>query len=1028
MTRRLTKRVERGEKRGTIEPEKIARLLAINTTLLKKIPEAYRRSDWMVRLIGGLNATRRRALRAQQALLELAAARVSELPEDQRPKALAKFEAILERMPAYAYAAGGIASATEGLLSAGGEARVDEEATGSAQRRLRLLRRVRSYGRDADAGAVFKSAQDLAQEGLYDLARRLLNAHRTRLLAHIFSPAGDDPEGGRAFAKLHEDVASRTDSHFVHKRPFWPRLWRNFPYLRARINLAATPIGGRLWLASLSPEVARAAPAAFSVLSPGAWLQRFDRWALRRYLSKRISSIRQLSEFVDGLKRDNILVDNLSTEIQAVIVRHPEWIESDADLSYLIADEAFWPKFGATTPGPLEAMLVASVKSYAQRFPDIWKFDPGSSEKLQSYYLAGLRKLGEYPGTWEGRRRLWRLLVTRGVTSATDALFSELYREAPAGKIGELEEEALGGRIWEQGLKAGIVENRIKATRDYRRLLLSRSPTEREALLRKLLAAVQAEFPERSVQYVELLERMSREIDSSQQESRLIHEAKTIRSGERSEDFGLRVFSELITEAVGWKRREQWDLVLFLRGDIPATRKIQRAFRSIGPERVRRLYEVTPVLARAGILDSFLDSPKGLLASLDIDRGYAKVIIDHVLPGGDPAAREVAHQILEGFLYSLKKTGNGALQSYVLSYLLALPPEGSASVGKVLKGVLEIFGTTGVKIGQFLAASQLLPESETAELRQLQEHANEPEREEVYSDLRAITGRPLPFALKEILGAASIKYAVRGVETGTQQELALKVFRLEAVAHTRAEFEQLDAMARYLRRRFGARYGVFMAIVKAARKAVERELSAEGEIANGRQAAETVYSGASDKAVDVAVPREALLHSRLIASEFAQGTSFFDLDPALRPLAAAKILSMEGNNLFGDAPEIHLDPDRHAGNYRIQVVEEPAGPRLRIRPIDHGQGLALTRARREQIFELFALAQILARTGSTRWGVDRISSVLGLGEAAKRRLGGSLDDFFTGEELRPVAAYYSLLAVLEESGHEMDIVYFDFVR
>ena len=88
---------------------------------------------------------------------------------------------------------------------------------------------------------------------------------------------------------------------------------------------------------------------------------------------------------------------------------------------------------------------------------------------------------------------------------------------------------------------------------------------------------------------------------------------------------------------------------------------------------------------------------------------------------------------------------------------------------------------------------------------------------------------------------------------------------------------------------------------------------------------------------------------------------------ALPRAPARKILQMEGDNLLGDAEWITLDPDRHPGNYRISVIHAASQPKYRITPIDFGQVLKISRAQREQIFNVFAAAQILKATGSTQF-------------------------------------------------------------
>ena len=136
-----------------------------------------------------------------------------------------------------------------------------------------------------------------------------------------------------------------------------------------------------------------------------------------------------------------------------------------------------------------------------------------------------------------------------------------------------------------------------------------------------------------------------------------------------------------------------------------------------------------------------------------------------------------------------------------------MSPDETNSSGQVLKKVLEVFGTTGVKIGQFLVASQLLPEDEIKYLRVLHDKAIVPERESIYRDLRQINGgKDLPVEIQDLVGAASLKYVMSVIaqqkDSSLSQRIVLKTLRIEAMANTSAQFYQLDAMADYFGEKF----------------------------------------------------------------------------------------------------------------------------------------------------------------------------------------------------------------------------------
>ena len=241
------------------------------------------------------------------------------------------------------------------------------------------------------------------------------------------------------------------------------------------------------------------------------------------------------------------------------------------------------------------------------------------------------------------------------------------------------------------------------------------------------------------------------------------------------------------------------------------------------------------------------------------NRGYAKKIIAHLLRNSSSESKEISQQILEAFLYSLDKTGNTGVKSYVLAYLLAISPDETESSGQVLKKVLEIFGTTGIKIGQFLVASQLLPESETKYLRSLQDKALIPERESIYRDLREINnGQDLPIEIQDLLGSASLKYVIsimsQQESSSFSEQIVLKILRIEAIANTAIQFRQLDAMVDYLVKTFGSRYGVFHSIVQAAKQAVETRIKFTRMKLLNLKKLDILYKDDSDSMVEITVP------------------------------------------------------------------------------------------------------------------------------------------------------------------------------
>lgn len=801
-------------------------------------------------------------------------------------------------------------------------------------------------------------------------------------------------------------------------------------------------LGGRL----RSRSFTQALPyASWKWISPRAYIDLVNWASPEGQMDREFKSVRDLYEFAEvELVVHNADMSTVSNLFVDAIRRNPHWVSSEDDIELLFNTDYFWPSMAGTAVNftELEALFANSVRQMITEHPHIWKYEPAASEKNHQAILGALRRMGKFPRDFEGQRALWLRLTGRGVTSSSDALFNEIYERASEDQRADLENMALkDGRVWEPEIKVRITRNRLAAFPVYRKLLeMGRGP-ERVEAVKSVISFLEAAIPERGRGFAEILEEISVKIRSSAEESSLFQAAKTAEAGgERQEDLGLRVLSDILNHVLEWRKKHQWEFVQYLRGEIPASPKVQAAFRTIGPERIRRMFELLPTMARTVVLDTFLDAPTGLLGKIRVGSGWSKTIVDTLMQDKGETDSQIARELLTGFLYALKKTGNKPLQSYVLSYLLALPKSSSKNSADALKSVLEIFGTTGIKIGQFLAASNLLPDAETAVLRTLQEQAKIPAREEVYADLRGILGtEDLPFDLLNLLGAASLKYAMLAREKTTGENVVLKVLRLESVAHTRLEFKILEQMAAFLVKKNGAKYGIFGSIVTASRKAVERELVGKEEVMKGRLAGRYVYVRASDAKINVKVPRELLLKDRMIVSEFAEGISFFALRPEVQPAIADKILQMENDILMNMDParagdEIMFDPDRHAGNYRIQIKDYSGESYIvlesaTVSPIDFGQLLRrFTRADRDLVIHLFALAQIADKAGAIDWIKSEIEKRFTLNDKQRAKLGKTLRMYFPSKGLKPVTAYYGMLSALELAGLDVDIKYYDFVR
>ncbi len=769
-----------------------------------------------------------------------------------------------------------------------------------------------------------------------------------------------------------------------------------------------------------------------------AYDKKISKWFIS-YVDKNIHSISELLAFCENkILPYGVKLKYLTPELYELILHNPQWFKTKEDIEALTRAEYFWPERGASkkATSKTESILLKTLEDQSRRFPDYWRFEPAAAEVLHLRIIQIAKQNKIYEASWEDQFEFWKTLSERGVTSTTDALFEKLFENATPAQKDLLELEGLKGRIWDQPLKVAIVRRQVLASSTLKLLIESKDKPlnlariNREIHLAHLLDDIRKKLPEGGLGYVRLLEDVSIWINSHPHEAKIIQEAKVgkITGDNKAQDSVVFAVSQMMDRALEWKKKQQWDFILFLRGDIEATPFIQGEFASVGTERVRRIFQLLPLEARASIIEAFLSSSRGLIPKVDPQKGFARVIIDKILERNTPEAQTIGRQVLEAFLISMKG-GRENMRSFVLSYLLSmLKSNEEASLGRVLRTVFEVFGAMGVKIGQILAVTEVLDPKDAEELFLLQDRAKVPDRHKIYQELKELLGRDmLPYRIFDLKGAASLKYAVHGKDEETNEEFVLKILREEAPIHTTAEFRQLERMADYLVENYGSKFGLLRAIIKAAKQAVDRELQLDREVKMSQIADSYIYTQKKVGDVNILVPEELNLAPRIMASHLASGTSINELPPKEKALMAETIWKIEGDNIFrpDQGKDIWFDPDRHAGNYRIDISNTPT-----LAPIDFGQVMSLTEKQRSQIFDLFGLAQILKRSGATEWAVNKIIKILEIKEPDQKLLGSVLKKYFNGNQklASEVSSYYNLLAVLEDSKMGQEIVFFDFIR
>ena len=915
-----------------------------------------------------------------------------------------------------------------------------------------LMERYESLKGEFDGSLLLKIVQIVFEVlNMRWLAIDLVTEHWDAFIEYLFSDACSPADREKAL-KLFGNMKVRHTTAAVKGKDFWPEL----PKLMARFQSDRAKAGD--WARVIAIETQMNVhrfwdEGAFRTVRRTLSGHSILAFRIDLHINGIFRSAQDLKDVLrhyDAFVRAGAATSGLTQRLYEMLLNRPDLLKSREDIEAVLDREYFWPQLNTNRArwtfvrrrphilsnrgiDPVEEPIRQAIAAKMEMHPRSWQYEPVQAEKMHSFLIERLIELGEYPSDYEGLKNLWMQLSQRGVTAETDRLFQKLVDLAPQHDLEEIQRLAINdGRIWETNLHSQMAIALIKSSRTYMTLLESTDPRERETLLKSVIAELNRKMPEFGMAYVQFLEELSVQLTSSYEEAKLISSAKSQAARSRqSSSFGN--LDEVFERLKKWPKKDQFNFLLVLRGDVEPDPIVAHHFRNVGIERVRRMYEVLPIAARVGILDTFFSH--SLVGSGDSEsRSWIRRLTKHIIGGENSESQKIAFQLLSAFLHAVDEVGNGNLTTTILSYLYALPATATASPGETLKHVLEVFGATGIKVGQFLLAAQILPPEESVILRSLQDRAKIPARMEMYEDVIDVLGvkegAVLPFTILDLLGAASMKYAFLAEDTETAQKLVVKMFRLEAKNNVDMQFDVLASMSRYLVKSYGPKYGVLDVIIESARRAVDRERNAQHEIYKSYVARNSIYVRLNEQGIEVQAPREDLVSDRMIVAQFAEGQSFNEIPDKYKSLVARKILTMEADILFHEHGVIRFDPDRHAGNYLIHIHEDPSGSaQIKISPIDFGQVLRISPAQRDRVIRIFALAQIASKVGMNQWLLQEIQKVMSLTDEQTQRLNRNARRYIKAADFNPVTVYISLLAAVKASGfEELDISYIDFIR
>ncbi len=378
--------------------------------------------------------------------------------------------------------------------------------------------------------------------------------------------------------------------------------------------------------------------------------------------------------------------------------------------------------------------------------------------------------------------------------------------------------------------------------------------------------------------------------------------------------------------------------------DVEVLRRLQDSFQTLDPP------------ARTAALTYFFEDHRGLLTHPEIKDRVMRLIL------GELVDQEPVRLLYTAYLGSV---GPGERRIILANMLQNIVGSSGASSGS-LKSVLEGMGPFGVKAGQFLKASGLLPAELKHELDSFFDNALKPTRAELhqsidemvkYTDAKFIgTG--------DILGSGSVNYgAVVYLQDPKTKEVKRFVVRMqkeniEGLVHNEASI--WTSVAKKLRENGTAKATKLARVIEETEKSVTYALGRGGAELDHRVDAkvhpnvEAVYQrvqgqDGSEISISVAKPRTDLttgwpdeIKKTYSLYPFEESTKLFESKN--KNEISKRIIDVELKAIFQKG---QFDPDPHPGNWLISPNEK------HLTRIDYSQFTKLTDSERRGLKNAF---------------------------------------------------------------------------
>ncbi len=394
-------------------------------------------------------------------------------------------------------------------------------------------------------------------------------------------------------------------------------------------------------------------------------------------------------------------------------------------------------------------------------------------------------------------------------------------------------------------------------------------------------------------------------------------------------------------------QEERFEMLRYLIGLTETPPRLIRVYGNLREDlatqklvQLRRSFLHSDLRLKIYFLQPILDSVTGLLSTPESLEKVNQLVL------GNYQSHKLISRLYTFYLEALPQSEQMALLGRIFGSMATSKQKSSS-----LKSILEALGPFGIRAGQFLRTSGLVPASERAELDNFFDDAIKPNRKELFEKLQSIFGgqiKPLEY-LGPIIGSGSINYVVladmTNPNTGKTQKVTIQISRENISGKIAGENEVWDQVIKRLLKEEDASLRRTAALLDEARRHAFEKLKPGGPELSGRKSrghyetTKQVYQRSRPLtgalAVDVASPL--FDFQNLIPTEFQDSVSiyeyipntrFFDLTPATQDEVAKTIVKSELRALFKYGV---FDPDGHPGNWLYD------GSQKRVVRIDYAQ-------------------------------------------------------------------------------------------